>query len=207
MGAQHMTDAERSKQRARRHYRSLRAAMPEESRRKAAQGLTEQILSRLGHDDGTVAAYLSVGTEPSTTVLLQRLVEAGYNVLLPVCEPQFQLAWTRWYPGVELRRSTLAAVVEPVGRRETVQAMEAARLVLIPALAADTSGSRLGQGGGYYDRFLASLSEVERVPQTAAVVYNHELVPLGSFGSTALDIPVDGVFTPLQWHRARGISV
>lgn len=155
----------------------------------------------------TVAAYLGVGTELSTDVLLSRLAGAGHPILLPVCEPAFQLSWVRWVPGTELVPSTLAPVLEPVGRRETVQIMEDVDVVLLPALAADMAGNRLGQGGGYYDRFLASLSQVRQKPLTAAVVYDHELVSAGTFEYTPLDVPVDGVFTPRRWRQSTAGSV
>lgn len=185
--------------------------MPWEERQAAAVSLAEQVLGWLDqrYDGGpvTVAAYLGVGVELSTDVLLERLAAAGYSVLLPVCEPQYQLAWIRWTPGTELARSSLAPVLEPVGERETVQIMEDVDVVLLPALAADTAGNRLGQGGGYYDRFLASLSQVQRKPLTAAVVYDHELLAAGAFDHTPLDIPVDGIFTPDRWHESAAKTV
>lgn len=205
MVAQDTTDAERAKRRTREHYRTLRRELSAGQRRAAASGLSDQVLSWLAQNDGgagSVAAYLAVGAEPATDVLLKRLTDAGHSVLLPVCEMNFQLAWTRWIPGVELRSSTLAPVVEPAGRRETVQVMEEVGLILLPALAADINGNRLGQGGGYYDRFLASLSQVQHAPRTAAVVYEHELLAANSFPYTPLDVPVDGVLTPERWHEA-----
>ncbi|WP_035783089.1 5-formyltetrahydrofolate cyclo-ligase [Arthrobacter sp. H14] len=201
-----MTYTGSSKQDSRRRLRDRRRSMSGDDRQTAAVSLAEQVLGWLDqrYDGGpvTVAAYLGVGVELSTDVLLDRLEAAGYSVLLPVCEPQYQLAWIRWTPGTELVRSSLAPVLEPVGERETVQIMEDVAIVLLPALAADTAGNRLGQGGGYYDRFLASLSQVQRKPLTAAVVYDHELLTAGAFDFTPLDIPVDGVFTPDRWHES-----
>lgn len=199
-----MTDPTRLKAEVRSRHRARRRSATDEQRRAAADSLAATVLDWLQREyDGApvaVAAYLAMGSEPPTDVLLDRLYAAGHSVLLPVCEPQFQLGWVRWHPDTPLVSSTLAPVMEPDGLHETVQVMEKVDLVLLPALAADTEGNRLGQGGGYYDRFLASLSQVSRRPLTAAVVYSDELVAAGSFEHTPLDIPVDGVFTPRSWH-------
>jgi 5-formyltetrahydrofolate cyclo-ligase len=206
-----MTDSSRLKTEMRGRCRERRQSMTAQQRRAAAVSLADTVLDwlRVEYDAGpvTVAAYLGVGSEPPTDVLLERLDEAGHSALLPACEPQFQLGWVRWHPDTPLVSSRLAPVMEPDGPHETVQVMEDVDLVLLPALAVDTAGNRLGQGGGYYDRFLASLSQVARPPRTAAVVYADELVSPGSFEHTALDIPVDGVFTPRSWHSCTPGSV
>lgn len=199
-----MTESSSSKTSVRSRHRAQRRSATPEERHAAAVSLAGTVLDwlRQEYDGGpvTVAAYLGVGAELATDVLLDRLHAAGHRIYLPACEPQFQLGWVRWHPDVPLVASVLAPVMEPVGPHETVQVMEDVDLVLLPALAADTVGNRLGQGGGYYDRFLASLSQVQRRPRTAAVVYTGELLDAGSFEHTPLDIPVDGVFTPRAWH-------
>ncbi|WP_051298584.1 5-formyltetrahydrofolate cyclo-ligase [Arthrobacter castelli] len=199
-----MTVPGRSKTSVRSRHRAQRRSASVTQRRTAAASLADTVLEWLQqqHDGGpvAVAAYLGIGAEPATDVLLDRLHESGHRIFLPACEPQFQLGWVRWRPDTPLVASALAPVMEPVGVHETVQVMEDVDLVLLPALAADTAGNRLGQGGGYYDRFLASLSQVQQRPRTAAVVYADELLDAGSFAHTPLDLPVDGVFTPRSWH-------
>lgn len=148
---------------------------------------------------GRIAAYLSVGTEPSTLPLMALLVEHGYEVLVPVCESGFRLQWVRWVPGIELRRSPWAPVDEPVGRRLPLDIMEQVAGILLPALAADTDGNRLGKGGGYYDRFLATLPGLRQRPTTAAVVFEHELLEPGRIEVDELDAPVGGVLTPQRY--------
>lgn len=206
-----MTDSSRLKAEVRSRFRQRRRSATAEQRHAAAVSLADTVLGWLEreYDAGavTVAGYLGVGAEPRTDVLLERLHGAGHAVLLPACEPQFQLGWVRWHPDIPLVASKLAPVMEPDGPHETVQIMEDVDVILLPALAADTEGNRLGQGGGYYDRFLSSLSQVARRPRTAAVVYRDELVAPGSFEHTPLDIPVDGVFTPQAWHPCTPGSV
>ncbi|GAB3251215.1 5-formyltetrahydrofolate cyclo-ligase [Arthrobacter pigmenti] len=206
-----MTNSSRLKTEMRGRYRERRRSMTAEQRWEAAVSLADTVLDwlREEYDAGpvTVAAYLGVGSEPPTDVLLDRLYAAGHSVLLPACEPQFQLGWVHWHPDISMIASKLAPVMEPDGPHETVQVMEDVDLVLLPALAVDTPGNRLGQGGGYYDRFLASLSQVAHPPRTAAVVYSDELVSPGSFEHTTLDIPVGGVFTPQSWHPSTRRSV
>ena len=68
-------------------------------------------------------------------------------------------------------------------------------MVLVPAQAVDEHGDRLGQGGGYYDRFIASLPGLGRVPKLLAMVFEHELMPAGSFPVDPFDQRVDAVAT------------
>jgi 5-formyltetrahydrofolate cyclo-ligase len=192
------------KETARQHFRALRRGLTEEERRKAAQDLRDVVLEGLeplGISPGaTVAAYLSTGPEPSTELLLPALEAAGYKVLVPVCEPGYQLSWTHWYDGVELVRSPRAWVYEPVGERFANSVMTGVSLLLIPGLAVDTDGNRMGQGGGYYDRFLAALELLPERPRKAGVSYSHEVVPAGTFEVTNLDAPLEGSVSTDGWR-------
>ena len=78
---------------------------------------------------------------------------------------------------------------------ESCISQNGADVVLVPALAVDRDGARLGQGGGYYDRFIASLDRLASRPVLLATVYAHELVPAGTFEYDALDRRVDGAVT------------
>ncbi|GAA4360045.1 5-formyltetrahydrofolate cyclo-ligase [Angustibacter luteus] len=101
----------------------------------------------------TVAAFASRGDEPSTGPLLARWRAAGRRVLLPVVRPDLDLDWA--VDGGERRTSAVVDVPEPTGRLLGATAIAAAAVVLVPALAVDRRGTRLGQGGGSYDRALA----------------------------------------------------
>lgn len=100
---------------------------------------------------GPVAVYASVGTEPSTRPLLAALPD----VLLPVLLADGDLDWAR-YEG-ELVPGP-GGTVAPPGPRLGRDAVAACPLVVVPALAVDRVGTRLGRGGGAYDRALARTS-------------------------------------------------
>ena len=100
----------------------------------------------------TVAAYVSVGTEPGTGVLLDALHDRGQRVLLPVLLPDGDLDWAAW-AGTELLPAA-RGLLEPVGPRLGREAVATADVVVVPGLAADRSGMRMGRGGGSYDRAL-----------------------------------------------------
>jgi 5-formyltetrahydrofolate cyclo-ligase len=141
----------------------------------------------------TVAAYVSIGTEPGTGPLLEQLAAMGRRVILPVVLPDLDLDWAA-YDGpdaLERRRGLL----EPAGRRLGVEAVATADVVLTPGMAVDRTGMRIGKGGGCYDRALG------RVPVgtfTCTLLYDDELVD--EVPATEHDRRVSAVATP------RGIS-
>lgn len=147
----------------------------------------------------TIAGYLSVAAEPPVLDLLGEFSSAGHHVLMPVCEPRRQLSWVGWEPGCELQTSRFAPIQEPVGDRLGIEALDSAALMILPALAVDRSGTRLGQGGGYYDRLLARLRErnsEQPLPVLAAAVYAEDLLPATALPREERDQPVQFALTP-----------
>ena len=102
----------------------------------------------------TVAAYVSVGREPGTGLLLDEMLAIGKRVLLPVLRPDNDLDWAE-YTGDLVAASR--GLLEPTGPRLGVDAITSADVVLVPGLAASVDGDRLGRGGGSYDRALARI--------------------------------------------------
>src|SRR5215471_17917773 len=113
---------------------------------------------------GTVAAYYSVGTEPDTHGLIFALWKRGSYVILPVLLPDGDLDWASYEGPDSLAPGPrgLRQPVEPVRGAGTVARAD---IVLVPALAVDVFGHRLGRGGGSYDRALARVGR--QVPVTA----------------------------------------
>ncbi|MCW2759501.1 MAG: 5-formyltetrahydrofolate cyclo-ligase [Nocardioidaceae bacterium] len=102
----------------------------------------------------TVAAYVSVGREPGTGHLLDALADTGKRVLLPLLLPDDDLDWGV-YRGADTLVRARRGLLEPAGDPLGVEAVAGADVVLVPGLAVDRTGLRLGRGGGSYDRALA----------------------------------------------------
>ena len=101
-----------------------------------------------------MCAHLPIGVEPWSPAGVEALRSAGHEVLLPVvADREGPLDWAR-YEGPDALLAGLLGLREPAGTRLGPDAVRRAGLVLLPALAADRSGVRLGQGGGFYDRTL-----------------------------------------------------
>lgn len=119
---------------------------------------------------GTVTAYASVGAEPPTRALLDGLRADGVRVLLPVVagltlEWGDYTTWTALRPGGH-------GVLEPAADGEATAAAERADVCLVPALAVDRHGHRLGRGAGFFDRWLDRLPARHVI---VAVVYADEV--------------------------------
>jgi 5-formyltetrahydrofolate cyclo-ligase len=121
---------------------------------------------------GTVAAYYSVGTEPDTRKLLYALWKRGTYVLLPLLLPDGDLDWAS-YEGPDSLVPGPRRLLEPGEPPRGRDAISRADLVLVPALAVDRTGNRLGRGGGSFDRALARVAPAIPV---IALLYDDELI-------------------------------
>lgn len=100
-----------------------------------------------------IASYYSYGTEPSTIALNRAIVSSGKTLLLPRIIGD-DIEWVEW-DGTPETLAENGKFHEPIGPAFT--SLESIDLVLVPALAIDPDGYRLGQGGGFYDRALPLL--------------------------------------------------
>ncbi|MGA5197721.1 5-formyltetrahydrofolate cyclo-ligase [Streptomyces exfoliatus] len=141
----------------------------------------------------TVAAYVSVGREPGTRALLDALHARGVRVLLPVLLPDNDLDWAA-YEGPERLAKAGRGLLEPVGPRLGPEAVCSADAVLLPGLAVDGRGMRLGRGGGSYDRVLARLTRAGVDPALVVLLYADEVVV--RVPEEPHDHPVHAVVTP-----------
>ncbi len=134
---------------------AARASQPAEQREAAGRLNRDHVLSLpQAQMAGTVAAYFSVGSEPDTHSLIFGMWKRGTYVILPLLRPDGDLDWAS-YEGPDSLVSGPKGLMEPAEPARGVDAVGRASLVLVPALAVDTRGNRLGRGGGSYDRALA----------------------------------------------------
>lgn len=166
---------------------TARRAVPADVRAAEAEALARAVIEVPG---ATVCCYVPVGSEPGSIDLLEALMNDGRRVLLPVVAGARALDWAD-YRDEERLAAGPHGLREPVGRRLGPQAIGLAGTVLVPALAVDRRGVRLGRGGGHYDRSLPLVAEGTRV---VAVVRDTELVD--RLPAQRHDVRVDSVLTP-----------
>lgn len=145
----------------------------------------------------TVAAYISLGSEPGTGPLIEHLHALGRRVILPVLLQDNDLDWAV-YEGADRLVPASRGLLEPAGPRLGRDAVATADVVLCPGLAVDRRGRRLGRGGGSYDRALG------RVPVgtfVCTLLYAEELVD--EVPTEDHDRQVSAVVTPDGLTRIR----
>lgn len=157
----------------RRRLLAARTEMGPEHRGRAARALRDILLDQPELAmAGTVAAYASRGDEPGTGSLVYALWKRGTYVLLPRLLPDGDLDWAT-YEGPDSLAPGAHGILEPVAEPRGVAAIAAADVVVVPAVAVDLRGVRLGRGGGSYDR---ALTRVGPAIMTVAPLYDGELL-------------------------------
>ncbi|BCB85365.1 hypothetical protein Psuf_026780 [Phytohabitans suffuscus] len=140
-----------------------------------------------------VAAYVPVGPEPGGPGLpdaLAGMLSPEGRLLLPVLLPDFDLDWAAYHGQYTLTPGP-HGLREPSGRRLGPETIATVQLVVVPAVAVDARGTRLGRGGGSYDRALARVA-----PDTLVVALLHDGEVVEQVPDEPHDQPVGAVITP-----------
>lgn len=134
-----------------------------------------------------IVAYYSLSDEVDTHQLIDDLIAKGKTVYLPRVVSEDTMELCRYTGDKSLRKGSFG-IMEPIGL--PMMDYMSVDAVLVPGMAFDSAGHRLGRGKGYYDRFLASLSEPS--PKLIGVCFDFqkvERVPTESY-DVAVDIVI-----------------
>ncbi len=151
-------------------------------------------LAAVVHQGETICAYVPVGSEPGSVDMLDALTRAGARVLLPVAREDdagtpAPLNWGEYRQG-ELVDARFG-LREPAAPWLPADAIASASIVVVPALAVDRTGVRLGRGAGFYDR---SLPLADPAARLIAMVRDDELVE--RLPGESHDVPMTHALTP-----------
>ncbi|MEM8572056.1 MAG: 5-formyltetrahydrofolate cyclo-ligase [Pseudomonadota bacterium] len=191
------SDLARAKAALRATARTTRAAAARASL-DAAERAAATALTELARHAGisTVAAYLAFRDEIDTAPLIDGLHAAGHTICLPVVETHAApLRFRRWHPGGALNEGDYGILVPSAGDWLEPDAL------IVPLLAFDARGHRLGYGGGYYDRTIAALSAHRKI-LTIGLAFAAQQVDAVPHDS--LDRPLDCIVTETGMVRPTG---
>ena len=171
-----------------------RDALASEDVRRSSDAILDRIRAEQAYMSARVlSCFVSFRNEPDTHRLIVRALGAGKGVCVPLCRKGRTLVNRRIQALSDLSRSTFG-LLEPLN--EALPAVDPLELdlVIVPGLAFDTSGNRIGFGAGYYDCFLASTDAVK-----LAVAYDFQI--LDTVPTQPHDVPVDLIVTESTVHH------
>lgn len=193
-------EAEDAKEILRKAIRTHRQARSERLRKEADAAIADVVETIPEVAAATcVATYAARPGEPGTSAMLERLAARGVRLLLPVLGAGLQRDWAVYDGPADLQVRAPGRPPEPGTPTLGPEAIAEADVVVAPALAVDSRGVRLGQGGGWYDR---ALEHVRPGAKVVAVVFPEEVYDASDrpLPVEPHDRTVDAVATPLGWR-------
>ncbi|WP_430868413.1 5-formyltetrahydrofolate cyclo-ligase [Demequina aurantiaca] len=157
--SQRALEPEDAKAQLRSKIRKARADRSERRLHEHAEVLRDLVLALPSVDSATcVSVYASRRFEPGTLPLIEALHQRGVKVLIPLLGDGLRRGWGLYQGAEDLVERAPGRPPEPSGEFLGQEALREANVIVVPALAVDTLGTRLGQGGGWYDRALCDAS-------------------------------------------------
>lgn len=146
----------------------------------------------------TVMSYMSYNNEFPTISINERILERGWKLVLPYTNSSFDIEACLVDSLDDLVQSHMG-IYEPVPEKSVHIKASDADIILMPGVAFDAKGARLGYGRGCYDRFLADSKD--SLPPLAALAWSFQLVD--EIPAEEHDVPCDCVFTEKEVIRCR----
>ena len=178
------------KQEIRKRILKLRNAMtPEEITEKSGLIIRRLTELREFREASTLMVFLSFGSEVLTDDLLRWGWEAGKRMVIPLCRPEDRRLTTCLLCGFAELEAGHYGIREPKAEIVRTVPREEIDAVLVPAVAFDRRGYRVGYGGGYYDRFLPEVPRAARI----GVAFSRQIV--AEIPADSHDVPADRIVT------------
>lgn len=184
----------------RQHVRHLRRNLTSEQQEQAADQLAEHAINIAAIADAQhIALFLSVDGEINTRPLIAKLWQQKKHVYLPVLHPfsPGNLLFIRYAPETSLTPNKLRIPEPPLDITQMVT-LDQLEVMLVPLVAFDQHGQRLGMGGGFYDRTLQNWQQHGFMPMGIA----HDCQRVDELPVAAWDVPLPAILTPAklwQW--------
>ena len=181
--------------------RARRRAVPPRQRRQAAQRVSERLwgLARTPQIQH-IAVYLACDGELDTQPLIEHLWSMGKQLYLPVIQQrEKKLLFAPLEPTSRLRKNRYN-ISEPVLSGPAYKLAQQLDLILLPLVAVDQTGTRLGMGGGYYDRTLAFCQHSQRRAKPRLIGLSYEFQAVSTLTRQSWDIPLQGLITEQGYY-------
>ncbi|OGT60165.1 MAG: 5-formyltetrahydrofolate cyclo-ligase [Gammaproteobacteria bacterium RIFCSPHIGHO2_12_FULL_45_12] len=190
-----------NKQIIRHAFRELRRAIPENERKQATQLAAERLIAHpLFQESGHIACYLAYGSEISTALVIEAIWQQHKKCYLPTVTEAKTLEYVRYARDDRLEENQYGILQpEDVTHKILPRALE---LVILPLVAFDETGTRLGAGGGYYDRTFAYFhASPDRRPTMIGFAYASQQAT--SLPTDPWDVMMDQVVTEREVIRCK----
>ncbi|MEI7886669.1 MAG: 5-formyltetrahydrofolate cyclo-ligase [Actinomycetes bacterium] len=188
--------------------REIRRSIPFEQRSAAQQAASERVVEFAARlSPGRICTYMASDGELDVNARSMELRSLGWRIFLPVIGQSKQMQFAQWIPGEDLEANRFG-IPEPASPRELLSPNQM-DLALVPCVAVDESGNRLGFGAGFYDRAFATQLPQEfassgqpiREPRTVLVGCAFDLQVVDQFGSEPWDVPMNYILTESKLTR------
>lgn len=186
----------------RRKLRKLRRSLSNAEQQKASRNLTTQVYrSRLLLKHRFIALYLGSDGELNPEILIKQLWRQKKQVYLPVIHPfsSNRLFFCRIQPNTKLNKNKFG-ILEPNFKTSLRIPRQFLSLVLMPLVAFDAAGNRMGMGGGFYDRSFAYKADKTKKSKPALVGIAHSFQEQASLPIEPWDIPLEGILTEKDYY-------
>ena len=180
------------KKETRREIRQLRDSLSMRDRNSKSSAIEARLWHLIQeHQLESIMFYIACGSEVQTQNSIYRAINSGKTVVVPICsgDGKRQLHPSRLLDLQSELEESRFGILEPKPEFRRPFPPEKIDLVIVPGLAFDEKGYRIGYGGGYYDRFLT------RCPQALSVGLAYEMQILKCISPAAWDVPVHKIIT------------
>jgi len=186
----------------RRLKRAQRRLLPATTQKHHSHALCENLIKeKVYRNSQNIACYLANDGEIDPYLIIEHAWFLGKKIYLPILSPLKNSLYFAPYEKDSKLKFNRFNILEPVCQPSEWKTASQLDLLLLPLVAFDTRGNRIGMGGGYYDRTLAYLRHRQFWKKPTLVGLAHEIQKAGQLDKQSWDIPLNFIVTEKQRYE------